>query len=106
MSWQTEKIRGKWRPFELSQRLLWGSSGPIKLETEWGEKDFPRGRRQLTSVYRFAHQDNDYVIAIVAGIQRRKGKDEGLMLIRKDTDTRYKELTPCIVVLVERYIKD
>lgn len=72
MSWQTEKIRGKWRPFELSQQLLWSSSGPIKIQSNgWWDRDFcAAGAGGGTSVYRLAHQDNDYVIAIVGGTQR------------------------------------
>lgn len=38
------------------------------------------GREATTSVYRFAHHDNDYVIAIVAATQRPKRKDEGRSL--------------------------
>lgn len=83
--------------------LVWANKDGVQS----GGGRFVRGIGH-TSVYRFAHHDNDYVIAIVAATQRPKRKDEGwaLKTEKKRYWYGYKGLTPCIVVLVERYIRD
>lgn len=56
-------------------RPVWANKNGVL----WG-MELCRGGEATTSVYRFAHHDNDYVIAIVAATQRPKRKDEGRSL--------------------------